>query len=153
MCKVRQLNCQVCGKDFESRHKAAKSCSKECRRIIINKNYRERYAQWPQRSMSKTMLARRERAERRWKLLFSKLGNRCAKCGNTYPKVVYDLHHPNGKNGRKDSPALILAQGSEETFLQHMQDWQILCANCHRLHHHETDWAPKWRQHELQANL
>ena len=147
-----QRVCEACGTGFLSSWKNAKFCCKFCRRKGINDNYRARYAKWPQRSISKTMVARRARSERRWQAIFDKLGNKCAKCENTYPKVVYDLHHPQGKKSRDDQLSRILAQAKEDTFLQHLQEWQLLCANCHRLHHAETDWAPRWRRHELQAD-
>jgi hypothetical protein len=56
---------------------------------------------------------------------------------------VYDLHHPNGKKSRKDSPSRIIRSGSERDFNNMLQEVEVWCPICHRLHHAEMgDWAP-----------
>jgi hypothetical protein len=151
--KPRMFICVVCGQDFECSWANAKTCGKSCKRILQNRRYRERYAAGPQYLVSKCMLHRRIRIKRRWEMIFSKLGRACSRCGIEYPPVVYDLHHPNGKQSQAETPSRLIMQGSEDVFLSHLENWQLLCANCHRLHHAETDWAPRWRKHELQASV
>lgn len=64
-------------------------------------------------------------------------------CKQSYPIVVYDLHHPNGKRSRKETPSKIIRTGTDGAFQQMLNQVEILCANCHRLHHAKTgDWAP-----------
>jgi hypothetical protein len=85
----------------------------------------------------------RRRIDARWQVILANLGDRCSRCGQTFPRVVYDLHHPEGKAGRHETPTKIIRQATDTAFLEHLARWQIFCANCHRLHHAELgNWHP-----------
>jgi len=82
------------------------------------------------------------RYEVRWKIIFKVLGRNCKRCRRRYPAVVYDLHHPKGKKNRNDTPTRIIRFAPEKEFLRHLKTWELLCANCHRLHHATNGWYP-----------
>lgn len=94
------------------------------------------------------MIDHPKRSKERWDIILNRLGDKCSKCQLTYPKVVYDLHHPSGKSSRKDTPSRIIRFATDQKFLEHLETWQLLCANCHRLHHAEIgNWHPAVKPH------
>lgn len=89
------------------------------------------------------MIDHLKRRDERWKLILLTLGNECQRCHQSFPIVVYDLHHPKGKKSRKDTPARIVRFATDKVFREHLAQWELFCANCHRLHHAEiNNWHP-----------
>lgn len=138
--KVWAKTCEVCGASFEGTGPAARYCSAVCHRRLVNERDRKRYGNNPRAFVSKVQKARANRVARRWSIILAVLGNECGRCKQAYPIAVYDLHHPEGKRNRRETPSNIIASASETEFLRHLATWELLCANCHRIHHAENGW-------------
>ena len=135
--------CEICNKPFRSGWSNARYCSEECHKVVEREYTNGVYKADLKKNIQQQTIRARARIARRWKIILDTKGDRCIKCKKTYPPVVYDLHHPNGKKSRKDSPSQIIRGGSEEHFNQMLQEVEIWCPICHRLHHAETgDWGP-----------
>ena len=68
------------------------------------------------------------------------LGGKCKDCGGGFIRDVYDFHHRNTKD-----KAFTLSQRfarSWEVLKPELDKCDLLCANCHRIRHHEQ------REHE-----
>ena len=135
--------CEVCKTPFKSGWPNARYCGDECR-AVIDREYSQRvYRADPKKNVQQQTLRARDRIKKRWAIILVTKGDRCIKCKKTYPPVVYDLHHPNGKHGRKENPSRIIRHGSEKQFNEMLQEVEVWCPICHRLYHAEMgDWAP-----------
>jgi hypothetical protein len=135
--------CDVCGNEFRSGWPNARYCGNECRLVIEREYARNVYKKDPKKNIQEQTVRVRERIRRRWNIILESKGDKCIKCGKTYPIVVYDLHHPNGKRNRNETPSRMIRGASEKNFLKMIEEVEIWCPICHRLHHAETgDWAP-----------
>ena len=135
--------CEVCKKTFHSGWPNSRYCSDECMAVVKREYANRVYRQNPKENVLKQTIRARKRYEERWKIILTSKGDFCSKCKQKYPIVVYDLHHPNGKADRKSTPSKIIRTGTDEAFRTMLLETEILCANCHRLHHATTgDWAP-----------
>jgi len=68
----------------------------------------------------------------------------CEDCGITDPRVL-DLHHRNSTN--KDmAVSQMLKRRAMETVKAEMDKCSVLCANCHRIAHHEINNRPDTMQ-------
>lgn len=65
------------------------------------------------------------------------LGGKCSKCFNEYHPSIYEFHHRNPKE--KESDPAQASQLTWEKFKLELDKCDLLCANCHRLTHH--NWA------------
>lgn len=135
--------CEVCKSTFRSGWPNARYCGDECRAVIDREYANKQYQLDPKKNVLQQTIRARKKYSDRWVIILNTLGNKCRRCKKSYPIVVYDLHHPNGKRSRKETPSKIIRTGTDEVFQQMLNEVEILCANCHRLHHAETgDWAP-----------
>jgi hypothetical protein len=135
--------CEICKTPFKSGWPNARYCSEDCRSVVDREYANRAYYANPKQNVQQQTLRARSRIKRRWTVILETKGDRCVKCKKTYPPVVYDLHHPNGKKSRKDSPSRIIRSGSEEDFNNMLQEVEVWCPICHRLYHAEIgDWAP-----------
>jgi endonuclease I len=60
-------------------------------------------------------------------------GNKCAKCGQTYPMAVYDFHHVDPSV--KELTIARMINLSYSRFKAEVRKCILLCANCHRVVH------------------
>lgn len=135
--------CEVCKTPFKSGWPNARYCDDECRAVIDREYANKQYRLDPKQNVLQQTIRARNRMQKRWEIILSVKGDCCVKCKNKYPPVVYDLHHPNGKSDRRYTPSKIIRGGTDEAFQKMLNETELLCANCHRLHHAETgDWAP-----------
>lgn len=77
------------------------------------------------------------RARERKASLIAAYGDKCFKCGGTFPSCCYDFHHLWG-NGSGDVPSRKIISASEKDFESKVvpeiiQTCVMLCANCHRI--------------------
>jgi hypothetical protein len=139
------LKCKMCNRGFLHSQPHARYCRSECRALADRLDSRDRYrrngvAVNTDRQRETTRL----RWKRRWQIILNAFGDACQRCKKRYPCVVYDLHHRDGKKNRRDTPSKIIRGGSERRFLAMLNEVDLLCANCHRLHHAEIqNWAPR----------
>lgn len=64
------------------------------------------------------------------------LGGKCQKCSNEYHPSVYEFHHRDPEDKDRD-PSKMLSL-SWERLEAELNKCDLLCANCHRLVHHEN---------------
>lgn len=135
--------CATCGRLFEFAWPNGLYCSRDCRAQAIRQRAREKYSLDPRTDLDKQREKLVARRAARWARILAEKGDECSRCHQSFPVVVYDLHHPNGKASRKETPAIVIAQGSEEAFEKLLRETVLTCANCHRLTHADAgDWAP-----------
>ena len=60
---------------------------------------------------------------------------KCGKCGFSHPAAL-DFHHTDSSKKEFSLGSTGLSV-SKERFLKEIQKCEILCANCHRIHHYE----------------
>lgn len=58
----------------------------------------------------------------------------CADCGIEYPPRVMDFHHRNQEEKSFDPGQK--ARMSRESLKKEIDKCDVICSNCHRLHHH-----------------
>lgn len=63
------------------------------------------------------------------------LGNRCSKCGCQFPFVAYDFHHKDPTT-KVFGIAESMLNISMDELLTELVKCELLCANCHRIHHY-----------------
>lgn len=135
--------CDVCSKTFETSWPQARYCSQECHSVVQREYGIKKYKQNPILNVSRQTVRVRKRIEMRRKIILDKFGDKCNKCGINFPQIVFDLHHPNGKKSRKDTPSKVVRGGTDAAFEKMLSEVEQICANCHRLHHAESgNWAP-----------
>ncbi len=59
----------------------------------------------------------------------------CKECGFSHPAAL-DFHHRNPDDKSAGVPELINRGASKETILVEISKCDVLCANCHRIYHH-----------------
>jgi hypothetical protein len=130
----REVVCQGCNSAFTAFGNRAIYCSVKCRRRTL---YRSRTSDYRDKQLSSSARCQTARKSRRWTIIFERHGNKCGRCGFTYPRCVYDLHHPIAgvKGSRKENSAVVIHGGSDVEFERLMEITVLLCANCHRLEH------------------
>jgi hypothetical protein len=77
---------------------------------------------------------RQERYEAIKDAAISVLGPNCSRCGGSFHRSVFDFHHVGEKSS---SPSSILTNKSLEYLAEELSRCVLLCANCHRLEHHD----------------
>ena len=92
---------------------------------------------WQQRNQatitSRTATRRREltRQVQQYKLSVG-----CARCGYNRCAQALDIHHPSGKDGKRDGISQLCRRGVRwETIYQALEQCEVICANCHREEH------------------
>ena len=71
------------------------------------------------------------------------IGGTCQKCGTCYPDCVFDFHHRNSQEKEDSLSSLFKTSGGKmtEKLRLELTKCDLLCANCHRLLHHEISPA------------
>ncbi len=75
-----------------------------------------------------------ERWKRRKQTAIEAKGNKCFDCQQTFPYSVYDFHHLDPSSKDMDWHDMRLT--SEATLSEELSKCVLLCANCHRIRHH-----------------
>lgn len=58
----------------------------------------------------------------------------CARCGGAFHRSVFDFHHVGDK---AETPSSALSTRSPDAIAKEIAKCTLLCANCHRLEHHD----------------
>lgn len=64
----------------------------------------------------------------------------CNECGGHFPSIAKDLHHPDPSlklTGKRGFTQWSRAVGVTR-FREELEKCEVLCANCHRIHHWKT---------------
>lgn len=67
------------------------------------------------------------------------LGGKCGKCGQEWHPAIYEFHHRDPSTKERD-PSKMLSL-SWERLSTELDKCILLCANCHRLTHHEENYS------------
>ena len=62
--------------------------------------------------------------------------SRCQLCGNSNP-IVMEFHHRNPDEKKMAISNMAKNRYSNENIQKEMDKCDILCSNCHRIHHHQ----------------
>ena len=66
--------------------------------------------------------------------MVEKLGGKCKMCQGIFPPSVFDFHHTENK---VEDISTMFNNKSKQALLAELKKCILLCANCHRIHHHE----------------
>ena len=66
------------------------------------------------------------------------LGGKCSKCENTFHPAVYEFHHLDPTTKERDPSKMLSLRWARVT--AELDKCVLLCANCHRLTHHESNY-------------
>ena len=118
--------CKECSKAFNKLYKVTPKG-----REVHRENSRRRWKKYRERAGS---WHRMYRLNRKWKAVEA-FGNKCQDCKQTYPMEVYDFHHldPSQKEGNLNM------MKSQKSYEAEIKKCILLCANCHRIRHIESD--------------
>lgn len=72
-------------------------------------------------------------------------GGKCARCGDKFPNVCFDLHHIDPLC-KELSVASMLNKSSIASIADEAKKCELICANCHRIHHFQN------QNYELQSS-
>lgn len=88
------------------------------------------------RMSNKDYIRNKQRESKRLRKLeaIDYLGGRCSYCNNTFHPAVYEFHHRNPEEKDRDPSKML--QLSWERLKAELDKCDLVCANCHRLHHH-----------------
>lgn len=91
--------------------------------------------------------ARRKNKRQEWHEYKKTLS--CIKCGFNHPAAL-DFHHIVKHPDNKKIFSL-LSQGARTQLWEELKKCVVLCANCHRIHHHDERAAEKKAKKKLKA--
>lgn len=74
----------------------------------------------------------KKKAKEEWWAFKSTLS--CTRCGASHPAII-DFHHPT-YDGTKQDVNKLLQRGSFKKAREEAARCEVLCANCHRIHHY-----------------
>lgn len=100
----------------------------------VNREKRERSASDPEYRTQKLRDAQERRSRNRAIVNAYKLEKGCARCGFKAHPAAMDLHHRDGDSKEFGISGRI---ASVEKLVVEMKKCEVLCANCHRIHHAE----------------
>lgn len=102
-------------------------------------NDKEKQREWSKKHYQKhraTIIAKvaenKRRAKDEWWAFKATLS--CTRCGAAHPAII-DFHHP-VYDGTKQDVNQLLQRGSFRKAREEAAKCEVLCANCHRIHHY-----------------
>lgn len=66
------------------------------------------------------------------------LGDKCMTCQQEFPPAVFDFHHRDAST-KEDSPSTMFSNRSVRAVADEVVKCDLLCANCHRIHHNAEE--------------
>lgn len=75
------------------------------------------------------------------RVCIEEMGGKCAKCGGIFPSYVYDFHHRDPSE-KEDAIGNYINNWSVKRMAKEVVKCDLLCANCHRIEHHERKLSP-----------
>lgn len=98
----------------------------------------ERAKQWRQANLEYIKNKQREQKRKRKLEAIEYLGNKCNRCQQQFYPAVYEFHHLDPKTKDRDPSKML--QLSWVRLISELDKCVLLCANCHRLTHHEDKY-------------
>jgi hypothetical protein len=100
---------------------------------------KEAHLKWYYNNKHKQM---KRQADRKREIAFwfagLKENMKCNRCEERHIACL-DFHHLDSKEKEESVSKMVCEGFSMETILAEIKKCEVLCANCHRKHHHETD--------------
>lgn len=97
-----------------------------------------RAKKWREENKEHIRTSQREGKRQRKEEAIAYLGGCCFLCKNTFHPSVYEFHHIDPAT--KDYNPSKMLQFTKEKLLAELDKCLLLCANCHRLTHHEGNY-------------
>lgn len=97
-------------------------------------NHAEWYSNNKEYALEKQRNKKRER--KLWAIEY--LGNCCSSCGGTFHPSIYEFHHIDPTTKDRDPSKMM--QLSKQKLQDELDKCKLLCANCHRLEHHQENY-------------
>lgn len=94
-----------------------------------NKLWRTEHKEWIKKKQRERKREHKEKA-------IAYLGGVCKRCSNSFHPAVFEFHHRNP--AEKDADPSKLLTHSWPRVVEELDKCDLLCANCHRLTHHES---------------
>lgn len=118
---------------------------KERNRVAAKKYYHankeqvsKRAKQWRESNTEYIRTQQRENKRQRKIDAICYLGSVCKKCSGVFHPSVYEFHHRDPTTKDRDPSKML--QLSKEKLYAELDKCDLLCANCHRLTHHEGNY-------------
>lgn len=151
LAKPRGL-CVICNTQILVGRSSSKVCSDECRKVLrkqtsraYSSKYYEDNKQAEKLRSKKFRLSNleyiklKQRSDKRQRKLeaIEYKGGRCENCGGQFHPAVYDFHHIDTSTKDRDPSKML--QLSWKRVTNELDKCKMLCANCHRLEHHNKE--------------
>lgn len=94
--------------------------------------------QWRLNNLEYIKQKQREDKRKRKEQAIQYLGNKCSRCNNQYHPAVYEFHHLDPETKDRDPSKMLQLKWSR--VVAELDKCVLLCANCHRLTHHEDKY-------------
>ena len=119
-------------------HKSGRRNGKPRSQCIIcsRQKWKEYYYNLSETDLAQLAKKRRKQRYKNKQIMIDKFRNICHDCGLSYPMCVFDFHHLDPKQ-KNFEPGLMFGW-SLERIQKELKKCIMLCANCHRLRHHES---------------
>lgn len=126
--------------------KRASKC-KPCHRAYVRehyaknkKKYKDRAKKWvkdnPEKRKAVASNWAKKNAWEQKRLAVEYKGGKCAHCGGVFHQAAFDFHHRDPREKEYHLSQLLAARGFEAA-KQELDKCDLLCSNCHRIHHAE----------------
>jgi hypothetical protein len=98
----------------------------------------ERAKKW--RSKNKEYVQTKQRENKRLRKIkaIEYLGGQCNKCEKNWHPAIYEFHHTDPTTKDRDPSKMLML--SWKRLKSELDKCKLLCANCHRLIHHEENY-------------
>lgn len=97
------------------------------------------HQEWVQNNKDYVRTKQRENKRLRKIRAIEYLGGRCNKCGKDWHPAIYEFHHTDPSTKDRDPSKML--QLSWKRITNELDKCVLLCANCHRLTHHEENYT------------
>lgn len=89
------------------------------------------------RTRDQERIHQREKVKKRRDVILAYLADHpCIRCGFSDPRAL-DFHHRNPEEKDSNISGMVVRKRSMGVILEEIQKCDVLCANCHRIHHAE----------------
>jgi hypothetical protein len=99
---------------------------------------RASHKKWVGDNKEYVLKKQRERKRDRKLVAIRLMGDCCSRCGGVFHPSVYEFHHISPELKSRDPSKLFSLSWSR--ILDELEHCVMLCANCHRLTHHEDNY-------------
>lgn len=98
----------------------------------------EKAKAWRSKNKEYVLLKQKETKRKRKLEAIEYLGGKCKRCEGLFHPAVYELHHRNPNEKDRDPSKMLMLSWSR--IKEELDKCDLLCANCHRLTHHEKNY-------------